>query len=144
MQPEAPITYLLARIQTGDAEATDELTKLVYAELHRMAARHMTGERPGHTLSPTALVHEAYLRLAGADVQWEHRRHFFAMAATMMRRILVDHAKARRRNKRGGGAEAVPLDRIDIPDGLQAFDFLAVDGAEKTASSTRARSRSSN
>ncbi len=129
MNEDAPITQLLTRAQAGDASASNELTSIVYAELHRMAARQMSGERSGHTLTPTALVHEAYLRLAGVDLQWEHRRHFFAMAATMMRRILVDHAKAKRRNKRGGGTLDVPLDGLELPDKFSSFDFLSLDYA---------------
>ena len=102
---------------------------LVYAELHSLAQRRMQLERPDHTLQPTALVHEAFLRLAGGDVNVNDRVHFFALAASTMRRVLVDHAKSRRRDKRGGGAVAVSLD-----DALQVGaepdeDILALDEA---------------
>jgi RNA polymerase sigma-70 factor (ECF subfamily) len=90
--------------------STEQLLPLVYNELRRLAARHLQSERSGHTLAPTALVHEAYLRLASADNRWADRKHFFAVAATVMRRILVDHAKERHRQKRGGHAEKVPLE----------------------------------
>ena len=101
---------MLQQWRGGDQQAADELLPLVYEELRKVAARLMRAERPGHTLSPTALVHEAYVRLAGADIPWQDRAHFFALSATLMRRILVDHAKQRGRQKRGGGAEAISLD----------------------------------
>jgi RNA polymerase sigma factor (TIGR02999 family) len=90
--------------------STEELFTSVYDQLRALAARHLRHERPGHTLAPTALVHEAYLRLSDNGKQWEDRKHFFAFAAVAMRRILVDHAKERHRQKRGGNAEKLSLD----------------------------------
>ena len=102
------VTRLLIAWGNGDQAALDELLPLVYQELHRLAARHLGRERGGHTLQTTALVHEAYLRLIDQkEVQWQNRAHFFAVAATLMRRILVDHARARQYQKRGGGARQV-------------------------------------
>jgi len=104
------VTELLLRWRRGDESALDALMPLVYNELRRLAAGYMRSERTDHTLQPTALVHEAYVRLAGMDVDWEGRVHFLAVAARLMRRILVDHAKAARRAKRGGGARKISLD----------------------------------
>src|SRR5947207_15942589 len=97
-------------MERGDASAADKLFPLVYGELRRLAAQKMAREAPGHTLQPTALVHEAWLRL-GADAQpiWQNRAHFFGAAAEAMRRILVERARMKFREKRGGGAEHVPL-----------------------------------
>jgi RNA polymerase sigma factor (TIGR02999 family) len=113
--PEAPqerqlITRLLKEWGGGNKQALDELMPVVYQQLHKLAAISMRSERPDHTLRATALVNEAYLRLVEADVAWEDRVHFFAVSARILRRILVDHAKADRRQKRGGGAEVVELD----------------------------------
>ena len=103
------VTELLNAWKGGDSGAVDRLLPILYAELKRLASQQLRGESTGHTLQTTALVHEAYLRLVGADVAWEGRRHFFAVAAQVMRRVLVDHARSRRRGKRGGGEVAVPL-----------------------------------
>ena len=116
MSPAEPddITLLLKRMQDGDGDARTRLITLVYPELRRMAARRMRGEQPGHTLQPTALVHEAFLRLAGTkDIVWENRAHFFALAAEVMRNVLVDAARRRRAAKRGSGARAASLDEWD-------------------------------
>ena len=116
MSPAEPddITLLLKRMQDGDGDARTRLITLVYPELRRMAARRMRGEQPGHTLQPTALVHEAFLRLAGTtDIVWENRAHFFALAAEVMRNVLVDSARRRRAAKRGSGARAASLDEWD-------------------------------
>ena len=103
---------------------------LVYAELQSIARRYLKGEPGGHTLQTTALVHEAYLRLVGATADWQDRRHFFAIAATTMRRILVDHARAHRRLKRAPGEAAdVSLDAIAAPDSPDPVDILALDDA---------------
>ena len=114
MPPSPPahrVTQLLVRWREGDPHALDELMPLVYKELRRLAAHYMRGERPGHTLQTSALVNEAYLRLAGhEEIQWQDRAHFFAVAAQAMRRILVDHARRRDNLKRGGGALRVALD----------------------------------
>ena len=104
------VTQLLRQWSSGDKAALDELMPVVYGQLHKLASRCMRDERPGHTLRATALVNEAYLRLIDSDVAWQDRVHFFAVSARLLRRILVDHAKARRRYKRGGDAEKIPLD----------------------------------
>ena len=97
------ITRLLLAWSDGDQAALEQLAPLVYDELHRLAGHYMSGERPGHTLQTTALVNEAYLRLVDwKNVRWQNRAHFFGVAAQLMRRILVDHARARRAAKRGG------------------------------------------
>jgi RNA polymerase sigma factor (TIGR02999 family) len=108
------VTRLLQQWNAGDKAALDELMPVVYDQLHRLAAKCLRSERPDHTLRATALVNEAYLRLVNADVEWQGRVHFFAIAARMLRRILVDHAKANQREKRGGGAEKVELDEAVI------------------------------
>lgn len=105
------VTQLLAAWSNGDQAALDELMPLVYAELRRLARRYMNRESPGHTLQTTALVNEAYLRLVDArEVRWQNRAHFFAVAAQMMRRILVDFARSRQNLKRGGDVQQVSLD----------------------------------
>lgn len=117
------ITQLLADGKDGDQQALDRLLPLVQAELHRIAANHLRRERRDHTLQPTALVNEAYLRLVEQQKRsFENREHFFALAATMMRRVLLNHAEAHRAAKRGGGHEKVPLD-----DGLLVFEERAID-----------------
>jgi RNA polymerase sigma factor (TIGR02999 family) len=103
------ITQLLMNWANGDQGALETLMPLVYQELRRLARSHMRRERPGHTLATTGLVHEAYLRLVDQKVNWQSRAHFFGIAAQLMRRILVDHAKSHRRAKRGGGASKVSL-----------------------------------
>ena len=108
------VTILLRRWSDGDERALNRLMPLVYEELRRVAHRRLAGERSGHTLQTTALVHEAYARMADADLRLEDRAHFFALAARTMRRILVDYARARLTEKRGGGAEAVTLDRVSV------------------------------
>src|SRR6185503_7219670 len=99
------VTRILNAIEKGDARATEELLPLVYDELRRLAGHKMANEAAGHTLQATALVHEAWLRLAGSDQPWENRGHFFAAAAEAMRRILVDHARRKQSQKRGGGSQ---------------------------------------
>jgi RNA polymerase sigma factor (TIGR02999 family) len=122
-----PVTALLRAWRRGDQTAFERLTPLVYGELRRRAHRYLRGERPGHTLQATALVHEVYLRLVKVDeVDWHDRSHFFALAARQMRRILVDTARARGYQKRGGGAQQVTLDEAlvvsDKPPDLVALD----------------------
>jgi RNA polymerase sigma factor (TIGR02999 family) len=116
--------------RSGDADAADALFPLAYEELLRVARRHLLGERPGHTLNTTALVHEAYLKLAGHEgTGWRDRSRFLAIASRAMRQILVDHARARRRQKRGGGAIVVTL-RTDVGSGAEEpVDLLALDMA---------------
>jgi RNA polymerase sigma factor (TIGR02999 family) len=104
------VTRLLKEWGGGNKAALDELMPIVYQQLRKLASICLRSERPDHTLAATALVHEAYLRLVDADVAWQDRVHFFAVSARLLRRILVDHAKANKRQKRGGGAEKIPLD----------------------------------
>lgn len=104
------VTQLLAAVRNGDQKAHDQLLPQVYDELRRLAASHMRKERANHTLQATALVNEAYLRLAGTENQAQDRVHFFALAAQTMRRILVDHARSKNRDKRGGGLQQTTLD----------------------------------
>ncbi len=119
--PETPsVTILLHQSRQGNPDASDQLVSLVYDSLHRLAAQRLGSERPGHTLQATALVHEAWMRLAQADIDWRDRVHFYAVAARLMRRILVDYARGQTRAKRGGGAPQVSLeDAVAIaPDGF--------------------------
>jgi RNA polymerase sigma factor (TIGR02999 family) len=124
------VTRLLDAAAAGDRQAAADLLPLVYDELRRLAAARLANERPDHTLDATALVHEAYLRLVGsADGQrWAGRTHFFSTAATAIRRILVDHARARRADKRGGAAARVPLDAVPAAPEPDA-ELLALDEA---------------
>ncbi len=115
---------------SGNREALDKLMPIVYEELHRQAARYLKHERQDHTLQTTALVHEAYVRLIDqAGVRWQNRAHFYAIAAEMMRRILVDHARRRRAAKRGGDAVKVTLNEAVQADSEQNLDLIAVDEA---------------
>jgi RNA polymerase sigma factor (TIGR02999 family) len=125
------ITLLLKAIQAGDSAAADELFPLVYAELRKLAAAHMANERPGHTLQATALVHEAWLRLGGeVNAQWEGRRHFFGAAGEAMRRILVDHARRKQAERRGGGRAHLNVADLEIAAGETSDDqLLAVNEA---------------
>jgi RNA polymerase sigma factor (TIGR02999 family) len=107
----AEVSDTLTRIARGDSGSVDRLLPVVYAEMRRLAASYLRSERAGHTLQPTALAHEAYLRLiAQRDVTWQNRAHFLGVAALAMRRILVDHARRRRAQRRGGGQQAISLD----------------------------------
>ena len=131
--PTRLITRLLGECAEGDRDAFDRLIGLVYDDLRAIAHRRLAEERPDHTLNTEALVHEAYLRLADqATATWQHRAHFFALAATVIRRILVDHARSRGAAKRGGDVVKVPL-RDDI-DGQEprAVELLALDEALET------------
>lgn len=125
------ITLLLERWGNGDAEVLDDLMPLVYNELRRQAAGYLRRERSNHTLQPTALINEAYLKLINVrDVKWQNRSHFFAIAARVMRRILVDYARERKREKRGGAAENVPLDEaLTIVSQGKSVDLVALDEA---------------
>src|SRR2546425_4766037 len=124
------ITGLLQAWSEGDQTALEKLIPLVYAELHRLAKRYMGRERVGHTLQTSALVNEAYLRLADArGVRWHNRAHFFAVSAGIMRRILVDFARARRNLKRGGGAQRVSLDEALMVSPECGGDLIALDEA---------------
>ena len=128
---EAAVTRLLHRWHQGDNEALDEVTECVYTELHRRARAYLRGERPGHTLDTTGLVHEAYLKLADKQgIEWQDRNHFFAVAAQAMRRILIDHARSRHRQKRGGAHDEVPLeDATQIASEPSRIDLIALDQA---------------
>src|SRR5437868_6611544 len=109
--PSSSVTQLLVGWRDGDGAALNQMLPLVYKELRRIAVNHLRRERSGHTLQPTALVHEAYLRLVDqSNVNWKNSAQFFGLASTMMRRILVNHARNRQAAKRGGGAIKVPLD----------------------------------
>ena len=124
------ITELLARVGRDGDEAANELLDLVYTHLRGMAARRMSGERADHTLQPTALVHETYLRLIGPRrVPWRDRAHFLAASAEAMRQVLLDHAKARGRRKRGGGATKLPLDIIDLAAADDSATIIELDEA---------------
>lgn len=132
MSAQGDVTQLLSAVSAGDRGAVSELLPIVYDELKRRASAMMRREREGHTLQPTALVHEAFLELVHQDrVDWQGRAHFFAVASHLMRRILVDHARSRLREKRGGKAE-----RISLDEGLglsveRDADVLALDEALK-------------
>jgi RNA polymerase sigma factor (TIGR02999 family) len=124
------ITKLLADWNGGDPAALEKLTPLVYAELRRIARRQMRDERPGHTLQATALVNEAFLRLGGGRGSgWHDRAHFYAVCAQVMRHVLIDHARAHARDKRGGGAPHVPLDEAAVLAGEGASELVALDEA---------------
>ena len=131
------LTQLLIAWSQGDARALEQLTPLVYAELRKIAHRYMNRERAGHTLQTTAVVHEAFLRLLGNPQEnWQNRSHFYAIAAQMMRRILVDYARANLRAKRGGETTRVALEDVDAPVTEPALDpdLIALDAAlEKLA-----------
>ena len=124
------VTRLLIKLTDGDGDVLGELLPLVYDELRRLAAGYLRRERPGHTLQPTALVHEAYLRMVDqSQVRWQNRAHFLGVAAQMMRRILVDHARGQRAEKRGGDFQKLSLDEnIDV-SGERAADLVALDEA---------------
>jgi RNA polymerase sigma factor (TIGR02999 family) len=124
------VTRLLEELSNGKTGALEELLPLVQAELRRQAARYLRRERPNHTLQPTALVHEAFLRLIEQrDVRWQNRAHFFGIAAQAMRRILVDHARTHGRAKRGGGAPMVTLDEAVVAAEERSIDLIALDQA---------------
>ena len=131
MNNSTDVTGLLLRWSQGDTEALDRLMPAVYAECRSIAARQLRRERPGHTLEPTALVHEWYLRLVDQRrATWESRTQFFGIAAQLMRRILVDHARARHAKKRGGAAMLLSLDAAsEEPDDSRVADVLAIDEA---------------
>jgi len=128
---EHNITQMLQNWSEGNAQALDELMPLVYEELHRQAARYLRRERQDHTLQTTALIHEAYLKLIDQrDVRWESRTHFFAISAQAMRRILVDYARAKHSNKRGGGDAKISLEEtILITSEEKGIDLIALDEA---------------
>jgi RNA polymerase sigma factor (TIGR02999 family) len=131
------VTRILSQIESGDPKAAELLLPVVYEELRKLAARKLASESAGQTLQPTALVHEAYLRLVGnqsneggqAAEKWDSRGHFFAAAAEAMRRILVENARRKKRHKHGGGYQRVELDEQDIPVETPPEEILALDEA---------------
>lgn len=128
--PASGVTQLLVDWRQGDRQALDKLTPIVYQELRQLARRYMRHERTGHVLQTTALVHEAYLRLIGLEMGFDGRQHFFAVAARLMRRVLVDFARQRQADKRGGGDRDLSVDEIEIAasnDGT--WNLLALDDA---------------
>ncbi len=126
--PSVDITLLLRQVANGNQDAAARLIPLVYEELHRLAERRLRLERPDHTLQPTALVHEAYLKLvAQRNVNWQSRAHFFALGSQLMRRILVDYARGRLRAKRGGKQARLPLDKVFIISRGRCDELLALD-----------------
>ena len=137
------VTQLLIRLTDGDRAVLDELLPLIYGELRRVAAGYLRRESPGHTLQPTALVHEAYLRLVDqTQVRWQNRAHFLGVAAQMMRRILVDHARSRQAEKRGGEFRKLSLDEnIDVSDERAAELVNLDDALKKLAEIDPAKSR---
>jgi RNA polymerase sigma factor (TIGR02999 family) len=129
-QSNQDVTGMLQRWQAGDAEALEQLLPLVYDELRRVARARLRQEQPGHTLQATALVHEAYLRLLGPGHPTPHNRtHLFAVAARLMRQILVDHARKKRASKRGGGATVITLHDAALTPEVAMVDILALDEA---------------
>jgi RNA polymerase sigma factor (TIGR02999 family) len=129
MSDNNDVTRLLLDWRGGDQGALAELLPLVEHALHQIAARQMRGERPGHTLQATVLVNDAYLKLVDASVSWQNRAHFLAVASHIMRNILIDHARARRRDKRGGGGVRVTLYEADIASAGPEPDILDLEEA---------------
>jgi RNA polymerase sigma factor (TIGR02999 family) len=129
--PVSEVTRILSAIDQGDPHAAERLLPLVYDELRKLAAAKLTHEKPGQTLSATALVHEAYLRLVGSesDRHWHNRGHFFAAAAEAMRRILINRARDKKRLKRGGGRQRIDLDHIELAMETDDEELIALDEA---------------
>ncbi|MCH8147088.1 MAG: sigma-70 family RNA polymerase sigma factor [Planctomycetes bacterium] len=126
------VTQLLGSVSCGDQKALSELLAVVYSELKTLAAAKMRMERPDHTLQPTALVHEAFMRLVGQEnLNWNSRTHFFGAAAEVMRRVLVDHARQRKSEKRGGGRPSASLDEALVVFETRSADLLELDSALK-------------
>jgi RNA polymerase sigma-70 factor, ECF subfamily len=133
MDQPADITALLGRLRAGDAGAEAQLAPQIYPQLRKLAAHHLRGERQGHTLQPTALVNEVYIRLLGSHRgDWQDRSHFFAVASRVMHRILVDHARERNAEKRGGGAVRLQFnDKIDLSDEQSSLVLALHDALER-------------
>lgn len=131
MENNPQITQFLKQWSDGNREALDKLMPLVYAELHRQASRFLKKERVGHTLQTTGLINEAYLKLINQnEVEWQNRAHFFAIAAQAMRRILIDYARERKREKRGGAAENLPIEEaLTIASPEKSIDLIWLDEA---------------
>jgi len=141
MKPSSTgVTQLLIRAGAGDRAALDEMLPHLYGELRRLANSYLSKERAGHTLQPTALVHEAYLRLIEQqNVDWKNRAQFFGLAAEMMRRILLNHARRRAANKREGKSERISLDGVAASSGMEEIDLIALDDALKQLSAMDSR-----
>jgi len=126
------VTRILSALEQGDARASAQLLPLVYEELRRLAAQRLASEKPGHTLEATALVHEAYVRLVGAEsagMHWNSRGHFFGAAAEAMRRILIENARHKRCQRHGGGRQRVALDDVELAEQSRNDELLALDEA---------------
>jgi RNA polymerase sigma-70 factor (ECF subfamily) len=136
---DGQVTVLLKAMSAGDAAAERSLLPLVYHELHRLARSYMRRERPDHTLQATALINEAYLRLAGGEVDWKNREHFIGVAAQVMRRVLVDHARAHNAEFRGGRLKRIDLDERLVLSSARADEVLLLDEALAQLASTNAR-----
>ena len=134
------VTQILQAVEQGDANAAEQLLPLVYQELRRLAAYKMSHEAPGHTLQPTALVHEAWLRLVGDEAsKFQNRAHFFGAAAEAMRRILVESARRKKRLKHGGELERVDVDAVELPSPMPNDELLALDDALNRLATVDAR-----
>jgi len=129
MSSPAEVTILLQQWSGGNKDALDQLMPIVYAQLRKLAAYSLRGERPDHTLRATELVHEAYVKLIDCEIPWQSRAHFYAVAAKVLRHILVDHAKSNRREKRGGGGEKVPLDEAVLIGEQASSEVVGLDEA---------------
>lgn len=137
---QSQVTHALADVVSGRREAADRLLALVYDELRSLAAAHLRQERRGHTLQPTALVHEAYLRLVcQTDANWQSRAHFFAVAATAIRRVLVDHARRTNAAKRGGDRQRTDIEHVDVEAGSDPNDLAGLDDALELLAKTDGR-----
>ncbi len=139
MPEPVEITQLLNRWSNGDQQAGDDLTPLVYAELQKIARRLFRSEQHSHTLQPTALVHEAYVKLINVNVTWQDRAHFFSLAARMMRRLLVNHANAQKAAKRGGEALKVTFNEASVSSGNPEAELLDLEEALQALSELDAR-----
>lgn len=140
--PTSPqeVTQLLQQWNQGQPEALEKLVPVIYQELQKLAGSYLRNERPGHTLQPTALIHEAYLRLIGQNVPaWQNRRHFFGVAAQLMRQVLVEHARAHSAAKRGGGEAQLPLDEALTYTQEKAAELVALDDALQALAQLDAR-----
>jgi len=136
---ERKVADLLAAIDAGDKQALEELVTLVYPDLKKLAHFQLAGERPNHTLNTTAIVHEAFVRLAGGQSAWVDRAHFLRAASKVMRHLLVDHARKRRAEKRGGGVDALELDEQRVESSDDSVAVLALDTALKDMAATDPR-----
>jgi RNA polymerase sigma factor (TIGR02999 family) len=136
---EGQVTVLLKAMSSGDATAEQSLFPLVYRELHRLAQSYMRRERPDHTLQATALINEAYLKLAGGEVDWKNRQHFIGVAAQVMRHVLVDHARAHNADMRGGALRRVDLDEGLMVSSARVDEVLLLDEALERLASRNAR-----